>query len=165
MKNFLLLICLVTSVQLFAQVKKESKPVPAPQSFTSNGTVNINGKNLSYETIAQEIHLKNNDGEAVAAFWSVSYFAKTGETNRPVMFIFNGGPGSASVWLHMGFFGPKVVKVPSGANEDDGAAPFQIIENKQCLLDLTDLVFIDPVGTGYSKVVGKGENKDFWGLN
>ncbi|MDW3190923.1 MAG: peptidase S10 [Cytophagales bacterium] len=165
MKHFLLILCLMAPVFLFSQDKKESKPVTPPRSFTSTGEVNINSKNLSYETVAQEIHLKNNDGEAVAAFWSVSYFAKTGNADRPVMFIFNGGPGSASVWLHMGFFGPKVVKVPSGADEDDGAAPFQIIENNQCLLDLTDLVFIDPVGTGYSKVVGKGENKDYWGLN
>lgn len=166
MKYFFLLVCLVTPVLLFSQDQKDQdKPVSPPVSFSSTGEVNINGKSLNYETIAQEIHLKNDDGEAVAAFWSVSYFAKNTDDNRPVMFIFNGGPGSASVWLHMGFFGPKVVKVPSDANEDDGAAPFQLIENKQCLLDLTDLVFIDPVGTGYSKVVGKGETKDYWGLN
>lgn len=166
MKNLLLFAVFVFPALMLAQEKKmDAKPVAAPISFTTSGEVGINGNNISYETVAQEIHLKNSKGEAVAAMWSVSYFAKKGTADRPVMFIFNGGPGSASVWLHMGFFGPKVVKVPSEANEDDGAAPFKVIENNQCLLDLTDLVFIDPVGTGYSRVVGKGENKDYWGLN
>ena len=166
MKHLLWLAFIVIPFSLFAQDKKsDPKLVEPPVGFTSMGSVNINGKNIDYETVAQEIHLKNSNGEATAAFWSVSYFAQPASTQRPVTFIFNGGPGSASVWLHMGFFGPKVVKVPSDADTDDGAAPFQITENKQCLLDLTDLVFIDPVGTGYSRVVGKGENKDYWGLN
>jgi carboxypeptidase C (cathepsin A) len=89
----------------------------------------------------------------------------TDQSKRPVTFIFNGGPGSASVWLHMGMFGPQLVKVNSDAKEDDGAAPYNLEANNKGLFDLTDFVFIDPVGTGYSRVVGKGKEEDFWGLN
>ena len=105
-------------------------------------------------------------GNPVASVWSVAYTqdAVTDFSKRPVTFIFNGGPGSASVWLHMGLFGPKVIKVDSDANNDDGAAPFNMVSNQQSLLDLTDLVFIDPVGTGYSIVLGEGKVEDYWGL-
>jgi Carboxypeptidase C (cathepsin A) len=65
----------------------------------------------------------------------------------------------------MGMFGPQIVKVDADAKKDDGAAPYVLTENKYALLDLTDLVFIDPVGTGYSRVIGKGKVEDFWGLN
>ena len=117
--------------------------------------------------IASETHLKNESGEPVASLWSVSYLkegVKDG-TKRPVTFVFNGGPGSASVWLHMGMFGPELVKVDSDAKADDGAAPYTLVPNTHALLDLTDFVFIDPVGTGYSQVIGKGKVEDFWGLN
>ena len=107
----------------------------------------------------------------VASFWSTAYtlskgkIAKNNTPARPVCFVFNGGPGSASVWLHMGLLGPKLVQVDSDAKKDDGAAPFTIIDNPYALLDITDLVFIDPIGTGYSKVIGKGKVEDYWGLN
>ena len=65
----------------------------------------------------------------------------------------------------MGMFGPELVKVNSDAKEDDGAAPYKMVSNDHGLLDLTDIVFIDPVGTGYSKVLGKGKVEDYWGLN
>ncbi len=110
--------------------------------------------------------MKNDKGDSVASIWSVAYTQEglTDLTKRPVTFVFNGGPGSASIWLHMGMFGPQIVKVDSDAKKDDGAAPYALVDNKQGLLDLTDLVFIDPVGTGYSRVVGKGKGEDYWGL-
>jgi carboxypeptidase C (cathepsin A) len=79
-----------------------------------------------------------------------------------VTFVFNGGPGSASVWLHLGLLGPKRVVVASDADEDDGAAPYRMVDNPLSILDQTDLVFIDPVGTGFSQAIGEGENKDYW---
>ena len=79
------------------------------------------------------------------------------------MFSFNGGPGSASLWLHMGVLGPKVVKVPSDAS-DDGSPPYNLINNKLSPLDKADLVFIDPIGTGYSRPLGEHEGKEFWGV-
>ena len=111
--------------------------------------------------------MRNQKGDSVAALWSVAYTQEgiPNKTKRPITFVFNGGPGSASVWLHMGLFGPKIVKVDSDAQKDDGAAPYDLRTNEHGLLDLTDFVFIDPVGTGYSRVVGKGKVKDYWGLN
>ncbi|MFZ1749948.1 MAG: peptidase S10 [Saprospiraceae bacterium] len=142
-------------------------PIPKLETFTAHGKVSNGGKIVNYTSIAKESFLKNSNGDSIASIWSVSYSQDgvTDLTTRPVMFVFNGGPGSASVWLHMGMFGPKIVAVDSDANIDDGAAPYVLKENIDGILDLTDLVFVDPVGTGYSRVVGKGKVEDFWGLN
>lgn len=136
-------------------------------SFTTMHEGSFAGQQMQYKATAEETHLFNDEGEAVAALWSVAYtrIGVTNITKRPVTFVFNGGPGSASIWLHFGLFGPKLVKVDSEAKADDGAAPYQLADNPACLLDQTDLVFIDPIGTGYSRAIGKGKNKDFWGLN
>ena len=78
-------------------------------------------------------------------------------------FLFNGGPGSGSVWLQMGAFGPKRVAIPSDAR-DDGAPPYPMVDNPDSLLDVTDLVFIDPPGTGFSYLIGKTDPKEFYGV-
>ena len=95
--------------------------------------------------------------------WGTAYVKDGGEPGRPVTFLFNGGPGSGSLWLHMGAFGPKRVAIPSDAR-DDGAPPYPIVDNPDSLLDVTDIVFIDPVGTGFSHALGKTEAKDYWGV-
>ncbi len=143
-----------------------SKPVPAPKSFITQHQGTFNGKAIKYTAIGKETHLKNEKNEPIGALWSVSYLQEgvTDYSKRPVTFVFNGGPGSASIWLHMGFLGPRVVKVASNADSDDGGAPYPIVNNDQCLLDITDLVFVDPIGTGFSIPVGSGSGKDFWGL-
>lgn len=144
-----------------------SKPVNPPQSFVSTHQGTFNGKTIRYKAVGKETFIKNGENEPIGAMWSVAYLQEgvTDLSRRPVTFIFNGGPGSASIWLHMGFFGPKVVKVDSDAATDDGGAPYPIVSNSQCLLDITDLVFVDPIGTGYSVPVGSGKGADFWGLN
>jgi carboxypeptidase C (cathepsin A) len=158
---------LIFSIALSAQEKKEVvNPVPLPKSFVTNHQIINGSKTINYKAVASETYLKNESGDSVASIWSVAYIQEgiSDQTKRPVTFIFNGGPGSSSMWLHMGMFGPEVVKVSSDAKEDDGAAPFNLVTNKNGLIDLTDLVFIDPVGTGYSRVIGKGKEKDYWGL-
>lgn len=164
----LFLIILICSPVIGQEEKKEESPKPIPKrmSFISKHNISNGGKTINYTATAEETYLKNKDGEAVASIWSVSYTQNdvTNESERPVTFVFNGGPGSASVWLHMGMFGPQLVKVSSDAKEDDGAAPFKLVENNKGLLDITDLVFIDPVGTGYSRVIGKGKVEEYWGL-
>ena len=150
----------------YAQEATDSlTPVPEARSFKSNHQLQISGQQVKYSATASETYLKDKDGKPVAAIWSVAY-TRTGPDmgKRPVSFVFNGGPGSASVWLHMGLLGPELVTVPSDADADDGAAPYELRPNTQSLLDLTDLVFIDPVGTGYSRVIGKGKEEDYWGL-
>ncbi|MFT6826846.1 MAG: carboxypeptidase C (cathepsin A) [Roseivirga sp.] len=168
MKNLFLILfaCLLLSgATLIAQ---ETTPViPVPQKFTTQHEGTFNGTKVSYTAVGSEMHLKNEKGEPTGSMWSVAY-AKSGsidQTKRPVTFVFNGGPGSASMWLHMGFFGPKIVRVDSDAIEDDGGAPYPIENNQEGLLDITDLVFIDPIGTGYSQLIGKGKGEDYWGLN
>ena len=168
MKKILLTILIITHLTALAQkdTKEEIKPIPKPQSFVTSHQGTFNGKTIKYKATAKESYLKNSKGDSVASIWSVAYTQDgiANSTKRPVTFVFNGGPGSASVWLHMGLFGPKIVRVDSDAKKDDGAAPYDLRTNEHGFLDLTDLVFVDPVGTGYSRVVGKGKEKDYWGL-
>ena len=169
MKKIIFSVLLLFGILAAAQKeeKKEAiKPIPKAKSFETSHQGVFGGKTINYKATAKETYLINKKGDSIASFWSVAY-TKTpmGDVGkRPVTFVFNGGPGSASMWLHMGFFGPKVVKVDSEAKQDDGAAPYNLVKNQHGLLDLTDLVFIDPVGTGYSRLVGKGKGKDFYGL-
>lgn len=167
-KISILLLCLLISIVSFSQEENtESKWVPRdPKKFESVHTGTFNGQKITYKAVVGETFLKNSKGEVTGALWSTSYIREgVDSSKRPVLFIFNGGPGSASIWLHVGFFGPKVVKTDSDAKNDDGAAPYRFVENNQALLDLTDLVFIDPIGTGFSQIEGVGKTSDFWGLN
>lgn len=165
---YAIILILISSItlSLAQEVKKEEpKPIPEPKEFITTHQGTFGGKLIKYKAVAGETYLKSSEGDPVASIWSVTYKLDGPEnTNRPVTFVFNGGPGSASVWLHMGFFGPQVTKVDSDASKDDGAAPYPLVNNDNAMLDLTDLVFIDPVGTGYSRVVGKGKVEDYWGL-
>ena len=168
MKLNILSLFVLFSITASSQEKKDTvNTVPEARSFVTNHQITNGGKLIRYKAVASETYLKNDSEEPVATIWSVAYIQEgvSDLTKRPVTFVFNGGPGSASVWLHMGMLGPRLVKVNSDATEDDGAAPYDLVNNKNGLFDLTDLVFIDPVGTGYSKVIGKGKVKDYWGLN
>ncbi|MBS0277069.1 MAG: peptidase S10 [Proteobacteria bacterium] len=93
------------------------------------------------------------------------YYAKTGAPpeTRPITFIFNGGPGSATVWLHMGAWGPKRIVTPDDSHAP--AAPYQLVDNDSTLLDASDLVFIDAPGTGFSRIAGKDKEKAFYGID
>lgn len=164
---YLAVLGLFSFAQLFAQSKPNTEFLASPESYSSRHKGVFGGQQLSYRALAKETYLLNKAGKPAAALWSVSYLKEGEEDNRqrPVTFVFNGGPGSASVWLHMGLLGPKLVQVDSEANEDDGAAPYPMIDNPYGFLDITDLVFIDPVGTGYSRVIGEGKTEDYWGLN
>jgi carboxypeptidase C (cathepsin A) len=168
MKIITLVFALLISINLLAQDDKEVKnKIPLPQSFITDHEISINGVPIKYKAIASETYINDSKDEPVASFWSVAYIKQEVKdvSKRPITFVFNGGPGSASVWLHMGLFGPELVKVDSDANMDDGAAPYNMKENEMMLLDITDFVFIDPIGTGYSRVVGEGKGEDYWGLN
>ncbi len=166
--SFFIVGLLLSTMALAQKETTESivKPIPSAKSFITKHQGEFGGKTIDYTATAKETFLTDKNGDSIATFWSVAY-TKTSMgdvTKRPVTFVFNGGPGSASMWLHMGLFGPKIVKVDSDAKNDDGAAPYMLETNVHGLLDVTDFVFIDPVGTGYSRLVGKGEGKDFYGL-
>ncbi|MEE2922302.1 MAG: peptidase S10 [Pseudomonadota bacterium] len=149
-----------------ANGKKDTADIPDAQVFTSDHSLRLGNRTVKYKTIASETYLRDAKDEPTAAIFSVSYIdtATTSPAARPVTFVFNGGPGSASLWLHMGAFGPKQVITPSDAS-DVGAPPYTIRDNRNSLLDVTDLVFIDPVGTGYSRPLGETEGKEFYGVN
>ncbi len=142
---------------------ERSEDIPPPIRAVSKWTGTFGGQKISYTATTGETYLKDKDGKPTAAIFSTSYI-KDGPTDpkRPVTFLYNGGPGSGSVWLHMGAFGPKRVHLPDA--KDDGAPPYPITDNPDSLLDVTDLVFIDPVGTGFSHALGKTEAKSFWGV-
>lgn len=163
---------LLTLALTAAAQEDDGSPAPAasvsdtPYSVTRDAAIEIGGETLDYEVTAGEIFLRAEDGTPRAAIFSISY-VKAGEddpTTRPVTFVFNGGPGSASLWLHMGAWGPKRVITPPDAS-DAGAPPYPIEDNPHSLLDVSDLVFIDPVGTGYSRALGATEATEFYGVN
>ena len=139
--------------------------IPAARQFVSEHEGRFNGQKIDYKVTAGETYLRDKHGKETASIFTFAYTKKNkkkGET-RPITFIWNGGPGSASTWLHMGAFGPKRVKVPSDA-QFPGTAPYPILDTPESILDVSDLVFIDPVGTGFSRALGKHKGKDFWGL-
>jgi len=140
--------------------------IPPPVVSVTHHSGTFGGVNIAYKATAGETYLKDKDGKPIASIFSTAYVKEgvTDPTSRPITFLFNGGPGSGSVWLHMGAFGPKRVKIPSDAR-DDGAPPYPIIDNAASLLDVTDIVFIDPVGTGFSHALGKTDPKDFYGVS
>lgn len=126
-------------------------------------SLKLNGEELNYTASCGTFIVKTKDQKSSAKIFYVSY-SKNCENfkERPISFVFNGGPGSSSVWLHIGAFGPK--KVPSIENNPKVVPPYSLIDNQETILDFTDLVFIDPVGTGFSEII-EGEAKDFYGLD
>jgi carboxypeptidase C (cathepsin A) len=146
-----------------AHAPEPDKPVPPPTVSVTRHVGTFGGQRIAYTATASETYLKADDGTPKAAIFSVSYVKEPRDAGRPVVFLYNGGPGSGSVWLHMGAFGPKRVAIPSDAR-DDGAPPYPMVDNPDCLLDVADIVFIDPVGTGFSHPLGKTEGKEYWGV-
>jgi carboxypeptidase C (cathepsin A) len=149
----------------FAQAPDTENDPREPRVFESRGEVTANGERIRYRATAGETFLRDEDGKAVASIFATSYVREgvNDPRQRPVAFIFNGGPGSASLWLHMGVFGPVNLVLPSDG-DDDGAAPYEIGPNSHTLLDQADMVFIDPVGTGYSRALGDADPQKFWGV-
>jgi len=142
-----------------------SPPIPpAPAPAVSHRRLTLGGKPIAFTATASTIDLKDSKGEAVARMFFVAYTADGADPKqRPVTFLFNGGPGSSTLWLHMGSFGPMRVETPDA--QAAPPPPYRLVENTESLLDKTDLVFIDAVGTGFSRIVGKGEPKSFYGTD
>ena len=165
----------------------EKKPAPnrlfQPQSVTTSGVVTVEGKPVAYDAVAgtlvihapgwddttwREAAASGADNKEVppaeASVFYAAYFKKgAAAANRPIMFVFNGGPGSATVWLHMGAFGPK--RVVTAESTHTPAAPYTLVNNAYSLLDVSDLVFIDAPGAGFSRIAGKDKEKAFWGVD
>lgn len=155
-----------------------------PESVTTKGSVTVEGSRVDYEAICGTIVVhprgwddaakpvsddkKSDKGDrnpdAEASMFYVAYFKQgAAASQRPVMFLFNGGPGSSTVWLHMGAFGPR--RVVTADDTHTPAAPYDIVNNDYSLLDVSDLVFIDAPGTGFSRVEGDNAEKAFYGVD
>ena len=144
--------------------KKKDKQHSSSNSAVTTHTITIAGKALTYEATAGTIALKGKDGKEKAKVFYIAYVAKDvkEKSKRPLTFSFNGGPGSSSVWLHLGVFGPRRVIM----NKDGSVPPppARLTDNEYSILDKTDLVFIDPVTTGYSRAVPHDKAKSFHGV-
>jgi len=171
--------------------KGGDKPVAAPnpaffkvEDKATQGAVTVDGDRIDYTAHAGTliVHAKDwddatqpppddkdkdkdkTDKQAQAEMFYVAYLKRdVAPEKRPITFLFNGGPGSSTVWLHMGAFGPK--RVTTADDSHSPAAPYQIVNNDESLLDASDLVFIDAPGTGFSRVAGKDKEKAFYGID
>ncbi|MCZ8136086.1 MAG: peptidase S10 [Porphyrobacter sp.] len=142
-----------------------AKPAAAPEAQvrTRDLAGTFGGQRITYRATIADTILSGEDGKAEAVIVTTSYVKTPSDPSRPVFFIYNGGPGSGSVWLQMGAFGPKRVAIPSDAR-DDGAPPYPLLDNPDSLLDVADLVFIDPPGTGFSYLTPGTDPKKYYGL-
>jgi carboxypeptidase C (cathepsin A) len=141
-----------------------AKPAaPERQVRTRDLVGTFGGQRVSYRATIADTILSSDDGKPEAVIVTTSYVKTPVDPTRPVFFIYNGGPGSGSVWLQMGAFGPKRVAIPSDAR-DDGAPPYPLLDNPDSLLDVADLVFIDPPGTGFSYLTQGTDPKKYYGL-
>lgn len=139
-----------------------SKPPVEEAASVSHGTATVKGQRIAYTATAGTLTIRDNDGKPTASVFYTAY-TRDGGGNRPLTFFYNGGPGSATVWLHMGSFGPMRVATTSPDYMRPGPGSFG--PNPWSLIDKTDMVFIDAIGAGWSRPLGDKTGKDFWGVD
>ncbi|RUX32923.1 peptidase S10 [Mesorhizobium sp. M7A.F.Ca.US.011.01.1.1] len=140
--------------------------LPPPQ--TTNHSITLAGSKLDYQAKAATLSLLSGKGDVTAEIFYVAYTLEPPASGakgpqRPITFVFNGGPGAASAYLHIGALGPRIIA--TGADGEFLPSPQRLIDNPDSWLDMTDLVFVDPVGTGYSREAPGQDTRDFWGVN
>ncbi|MEQ8627450.1 carboxypeptidase [Ekhidna sp.] len=162
MKSILTIFSFLIVFSLFAQ----NRSIPADETITTTHQVTIKGKSVPYKAATGTQPVWNEKGEAIAAV-HFTYYERSdikSKNTRPLLISFNGGPGSASVWMHLAYTGPKILKV-----DDEGfpIQPYGVKDNPNSILDMADIVFVNPVNTGYSRILDT-ENTDrefFFGVN
>src|ERR1043165_3954245 len=144
----------------------QERPSPSPEEppVVTHHEIRAGGRTLRYTATAGMMPIKNREGETEARMFFTACTVDDGGARgqRPLTFSFNGGPGSASVWLHMGAIGPKRVRM--NADGSMPSPPFELVDNEATWLTKSDLVFIDPVGTGYSRAARPDLGAKFFGL-
>ncbi len=144
--------------------EEQSVPIPPETSSVTKHDWTADGKTIHYTATAGNLLVRDDKDKAIGSIFYVAYTEDGADAKtRPVTFFYNGGPGSASLWLHMGSFGP--VRVVTASPEATPPPPFAYIPNQYSLIDKTDLVFIDAPLCGFSRAVGKGTVKDFAGVD
>ncbi|HJT78369.1 MAG TPA: hypothetical protein VJ739_14290, partial [Gemmataceae bacterium] len=176
MPRFLLapLLCLLCLAAPPTAARAQDRPGPPkaePKGDTAQGhlvetthSILLNGVKLEYRATAGTLPLKGDDGKVTAHMFFVAYTRQGGEAvaRRPITFAFNGGPGASAVWLHLGALGPR--RVDLGAEGEAPVPPYRLVDNDDTLLDVTDLVFVDPVTTGFSRAADGQDAKRFHGV-
>ena len=170
MKNTVTLLLFVISFTLFAQKTEKAdawpeRMLPAESAVNSTGSVNIKGKQVPYKVTAGTQPVYNAEGKTIASLFYTLYERTdvNDKTKRPFVMSFNGGPGSASVWMHVAYTGPKVLNIDS---EGYPVQPYGVKDNPNSILDVADIVYIDPVNTGFSRILdSKAEKSTFFGVN
>ncbi|AIP36564.1 serine carboxypeptidase family protein [Paraburkholderia xenovorans LB400] len=153
-----------STAQRNAKPESAAIPVPPETSSVTQHSIRLDGHKIDYTATAGNLLLRDRIGQANASVFYVAYtVASKTPATRPVTFLFNGGPGAGSVFLMIGSFGPKRARTASPGITPP--APYTLADNPDSLLDTTDLVFIDAVGAGLSRVVGHGTGKEFWGVD
>jgi carboxypeptidase C (cathepsin A) len=145
--------------------EEKTSPVPPEKSAVTHHELLLDGRTLIYSATAGTLLIHDNKARPYGSFFYVAYTLDgvADLRTRPVTFIYNGGPGSASIWLHMGSIGP--VRVATDSPNSTGGPPYDVMPNSHSILDKSDLVFIDAVGTGFSRPVGKAKQTDFNGTD
>jgi carboxypeptidase C (cathepsin A) len=144
---------------------KPDKPIPEAKVWVSKHTIKMNGASVSYTATAGTMQIRDDEKDEPIALFGFTAYVKDGGNpgTRPIVFAYNGGPGSASGWLHMGILGPKRTVLKD--LESNTAGPFRTVDNDYSILDRADLVMIDPFGTGFSRPIGEAKGEEFWGVD
>lgn len=141
-----------------------ARPPVEEASAVSRGSVTVKGERIAYTATAGTLTIRDNDAKPIASYFYTAYTRDgAARERRPVTFFYNGGPGSPTIWLHMGSFAP--VRVTTGNPEYIRPAPYGFGPNPDSLIDKTDMVFIDALGAGWSRPLGDKTGKDFWGVD
>ncbi|HZP09395.1 S10 family peptidase [Methyloceanibacter sp.] len=145
-----------------AKPEQSAAPDLLPPTSVTHHAITLSGAPLPYSATAGTLLLRDDQGKTIASIFYVAYVKEPLDTKRPVTFVFNGGPGASSAYLHLGAMGPKAIEV-TDKGEVVGP-PSRLSDNDSSWLDFTDLVFVDPVGTGYSRAAQGKDERDFFGV-
>lgn len=145
--------------------QEEEKNPKSPEPVVTQGKITLDGQSIPYKATAGSLTILKEDGTPRAKVFHVSYVRTDVKdaTKRPVMFAFNGGPGSSAVWLHIGMLGPRIIQLP-GDGTTAPTPPLLVSDNPYSILDVCDLVFVDPVSTGYSRATKDANPSEFHGV-
>ena len=162
MKNILFTLL---AVFILSATYAQDRKLEAESAVTTNHEVTVNGKRFGYTATTGTQPVWNEDGKTVASLFFTYYQRNEikDRSSRPLVISFNGGPGSASVWMHLAYTGPRVLKI-----DDEGypVQPYGVKENPYSILDIADIVYVNPVNTGYSRILDEeADRKDFFGVN
>jgi len=157
------MVLLALAIPSVAAGAKLAIPAPTSDAVTHH-TIVLGGRTLAYTARAGTITLRNAQDQPMARVFYTAYTLDGADpSRRAVTFLYNGGPGSSTMWLRMGSFGP--VRVITANGRISGPPPYRLVSNQYSLLDRTDLVFIDMPGSGFGRIIGAGTRKDFWGVD